>query len=160
MASEWLLHHIKLMEGFHPTAYPDPGFGWAIPSIGYGRTEGVYRGETTTRQHEERWLVDKLGYLEDAIAELVTVPLSVNQIEAVVALSYNVGLGGPGVKNPDGSTRGFYESKMRQKINAGDFAGAAEEFSDWIFSNGRRLEGLVTRRAIERARFELRERVV
>jgi lysozyme len=74
--------------------------------------------------------------------------LSMNQLDALTALCFNVGLGGPGVK------RGFYESKMRAKINAGDFSGAANEFDDWVHSNGKRLPGLVERRRIERRHFE------
>jgi lysozyme len=148
MVSDWLTRHIKLMENFHPTAYPDPGYGWAIPTIGYGRTEGVYQGEVTSRAHEERWLQDKLGYIADSITELVTVDLSVSQLDALTALAYNVGLGGPNTE------KGLYRSKMRAKLNAGDYEGAAGEFDDWIYSNGKRLEGLVTRRALERKHFE------
>jgi GH24 family phage-related lysozyme (muramidase) len=43
---------------------------------------------------------------------------------------------------------------MRAKINAGDFQGAAQEFDDWVLSNGKVLPGLVTRRQIERRHFE------
>jgi len=149
VASEWLMSHIIAREDFRDLAYPDPGYGWQIPTIGFGRTEGVYRGERTNREHEKRWLITKLGYLSDSIIELLDgVTLTSNQLDALIALVYNIGLGSPTSK------RGFYRSTLRAKLNAGDLQGAAREFDRWVISNGKRMRGLIERRRIERRHFE------
>jgi lysozyme len=144
VVTDSLLELIKHHEGWHSVAYRDPVGIW---TIGWGRTEGVYGGEQTTPEHEQRWLLDTLGYISDSIMELVEVPLSQNQLDALTSLAFNVGMGAPGVK------KGFYESQMRAKLNAGDFPGAAKEFDDWIYAGGKPLLGLVRRRAAEKALF-------
>jgi lysozyme len=45
----------------------------------------------------------------------------------------------------------FCGSTMAAKLNAGDAAGACAELSRWIYAGGRKLPGLVKRRAAERA---------
>ena len=53
------------------------------------------------------------------------------------ATTYNVGTGA------------LQASTLRRRINAGDWPGAQVEMLKWCFAGGRRLPGLVTRRAIE-----------
>jgi lysozyme len=148
VATERLLEFVKFHEQFRAEAYPDAGYGWARPTIGYGRTEGTYRGERTTIEHEERWLHDKLGYIADSIIELINpdVRLNQNQLDALTSFVYNVGFGDP--DNPD-KKPGFRFSTLRRRLNAGDFEGAAAEFPRWNQSNGKVLKGLVLRRKAE-----------
>lgn len=72
--------------------------------------------------------------------------LSQHQFDALGSFIFNVGEGN------------FAQSTLRNKLNAGDFAGAAAEFDKWVYAtvNGKKvkLAGLVTRRAAERALFE------
>ena len=68
-------------------------------------------------------------------------PLSQSQFDALVSLVFNIGGGA------------FRKSTLLQKLNAGDYAGASNEFMRWIKAKGRVLGGLVTRRAAERALF-------
>ncbi|MGL5485396.1 MAG: glycoside hydrolase family protein, partial [Shewanella sp.] len=35
-------------EGYEPVAYPDPVHGAALPTLGFGSTEGVKMGDTIT----------------------------------------------------------------------------------------------------------------
>jgi lysozyme len=45
-------------------------------------------------------------------------------------------------------------STLRKKILRYDMDGAAREFDRWVFAGGRKLAGLVRRRAAEREMFE------
>jgi lysozyme len=148
VATDTLLALIKHHEGWHAVAYQDPVGKW---TIGWGRTEGVYESEQTTPEHEHRWLNNTLAYIAESIMELIDVKVAVkmtqNQLDALTSLAFNVGMGAPGVK------KGFYESRMRAKLNAGDFPGAASEFDDWIYAGGKVLLGLVRRRDAEKQLF-------
>jgi GH24 family phage-related lysozyme (muramidase) len=73
----------------------------------------------------------------DAVNGLVDVDLSQNQFDALVSFAFNVGIGAL-----EGST-------LLRKLNAGDYAGAAQEFGKWVKADGRTLPGLVSRRAAE-----------
>jgi lysozyme len=72
--------------------------------------------------------------------------LNQNQFDALVSLVFNIGQGN------------FAISTLRKKLYAQDWAGAAAEFDKWIYTtrNGQKikLDGLVNRRAAERALFE------
>jgi hypothetical protein len=78
---------------------------------------------------------------ENSIDQNVKVGLTQNQFDALVSLIYNIGTGG------------FSSSTLLQMINASNFAGAADQFSRFVYSGGVVLQGLVTRRAAERALF-------
>ena len=79
--------------------------------------------------------------LEKEVSELVTAPINQNQFDALVSFSFNVGLGN------------LQASTLRQKLNRGDYEGAANEFPKWRKAGGRVLQGLVRRRADEKAMF-------
>ena len=125
-------------EGLRLTAYRDAGGVW---TIGYGSTGGVRRGMTITRDQAVLRLYHDLDTAESAVNSRVTVPLSQPQFDALVSLVFNIGGGA------------FRKSTLLQKLNAGDYAGAANEFNRWVKAKGRVLPGLVTRRAAERALF-------
>lgn len=133
---------VKMIEGFEgysATAYPDPGTGGAPWTIGYGHTGGVVPGETITRAQAEAYLKQDLSSAESAVRENVHVPLTQNQFDALVSLTYNVG--------PNG-----YPSLLAT-LNRGDYAGAQRMFGDYVHAGGHVLPGLVSRRAQEAALF-------
>ena len=70
----------------------------------------------------------------------LTVEIPGNAYSALVSFAYNV--------------RGWRGSTLLRLVNAGDMAGAAEQFDRWTLSGGRVMRGLVRRRAAERALFE------
>jgi lysozyme len=80
------------------------------------------------------------------LASVLTMPLRQNQFDALVSLVFNIGQGA------------FAKSTLRKKLYALDYAGAAAEFSRWVYASveGKQkpLPGLVKRRAEERALFE------
>jgi lysozyme len=59
----------------------------------------------------------------------------------LVSFAYNVG------------THNLRESTLLKLFNAGDIAGAAEQFPRWNKANGKILPGLVARRDAERRLF-------
>lgn len=141
--SERGLQLIMESEGCVLAAYPDPGTGGDPWTIGYGHTAGVKRGDTCTKEQAAAWLARDVRYSEVAVDDLVDVPLTQGQHDALVSFAYNLGQ-----MALEGST-------LLRKLNASDYAGAAAEFGKWVHGgNGQVLPGLVTRRAKERALFE------
>ncbi|HEY4439860.1 MAG TPA: lysozyme [Candidatus Elarobacter sp.] len=123
-------------------AYPDPGTGGAPWTIGYGHTGSDVTPTTRiTQQRAVELLQSDLRASESAVASAVTVALTDNQFAALVDFVFNVGAGA------------FGGSTLLRKLNAGDYAGAADEFGKWVFGGGQALPGLVTRRNAERALF-------
>lgn len=71
---------------------------------------------------------------EKVVSDNVKVPLTQNQFDALVSLSYNIGEGG------------FKSSTALKRINAGDYAGGAEAMKRFNKSGGGVMQGLVNRR--------------
>jgi len=82
-----------------------------------------------------------LKKFETAVNNAVTVPLSQNQFDALVSLAYNIG------------TNAFSKSTLVKKLNANDNRAAADQFDVWVNAGGKRMQGLVNRRAKEKALF-------
>ena len=134
---------IKNEEGFRDKAYQDSKGVW---TIGYGRTSGVKKGDTTTREAEDAWLARDTARRVQEVLDVVKVPLTQGQLDALVSLQYNIGQGQ------------FADSTLVEKLNKGDYKGAANEFARWnkiVHDDGRveALEGLTKRRARELAMF-------
>ncbi|AIS17521.1 hypothetical protein LT40_08970 [Pseudomonas rhizosphaerae] len=132
---------IKSAEGLRLKAYPDPGTGGLPWTIGYGSTSGVTRNMVITEAQAEQMLAEDLVRFERIVERAVRVPVTQGQFDALVSFTYNVGEGN------------FTKSTLLRKLNAGDTAGAAEQFSRWVHAGGKVLSGLVKRRAAERALF-------
>jgi lysozyme len=75
------------------------------------------------------------------VSAAVTVPLNDNEFGALTSFTFNLGIGN------------LKSSTLLKKLNAGDRAGAADEFGKWVNAGGKPLPGLVKRRAAERALF-------
>lgn len=129
---------VKTFEGCRLKAYLCPA---GILTIGYGRTTNVKRGDTCTQAQADAWLVAEYDAFEAKVRSLVKVPLTANQLGALVSFAYNVGVVALG------------SSTLLRLLNQGDYAGAAAQFSRWNKAAGRVLAGLTTRRAAEAALF-------
>ena len=112
-----------------------------IPTIGYGCTEGIQMGMVWTEAEAEAALRKELARFESAVVDLVKVPINQNERDALISLSYNIGIGN------------FSKSTLLRKLNKGDRTGAAREFSRWNKAQGIVLPGLVSRRTREAALF-------
>jgi len=87
-------------------------------------------------------LAADLATFERGVLRLCPSGLTQGRFDALVAFSFNVGLGN------------LQRSTIRMKHNRGDFEGAAEGFMAWTKAGGKELPGLVKRRKHERALYE------
>lgn len=144
----------KTSEGLRLTAYPDPATGLAPWTVGYGSTMGVKEGDVITLDQAEARLDRDLLNAASVVNKAVTVPLTQGQFDALTDFVFNVGPGRKDVKDGFVVLKSGKPSTMLCKLNAGDYAGAADEFPKWVNGNGKPMAGLITRRAKERALFE------
>ena len=143
--SDKVISLIKQFEGLRLTAYQDSVGVW---TIGYGWTQPVdgkpiRPGMTIKEETAERLLRTGLVGYESDVSKLVKVKLTQGQFDALVSFAYNLG------------PRALSTSTLLQKLNAGDYAGAADEFPRWNKAGGKVLPGLTLRREAERALFLL-----
>lgn len=128
---------IKSFEGCSLVSYPDPGTGAEPWTIGYGHTGGVRKGDVVTSTEAENILINDLHSAEHCIDEAVRVPLTSNEHAALVSFVFNCGC------------TAFRGSTLLKKLNANDYAGAANEFQKWNKSGGNVMAGLTRRREAE-----------
>ena len=129
---------IKEFEGCKLKAYKCPADVW---TIGYGHTSGVKEGDEITQQEADRLLADDVHSFTAGVQRLVTSDINRNQLGALVSFAYNLGLGN------------LRHSTLLKLVNAGDFVGAANQFSRWNKAGGKVLTGLTRRREAERQLF-------
>lgn len=118
-----------------------------VATIGYGSTmyadgrKVTLKDAAISEKQALELLANTLGKYEKAINDYVKVQLTQNEFDALVSFTYNLGAGN------------LLSSTLLKKINAGDKAGAANQFDAWNKAGGKVLEGLVKRRAAEKALF-------
>ena len=125
---------IQAFEGCRLTAYKCSAGKW---TIGFGHTEGVKQGDEITQQYAHQLLDEDLVIYQLAVDKAVDVQLNANQMEALVSLCYNIGVGA------------FSRSTLVKRLNEGDYLAAAMEFTKWSKVGKRRSKGLLRRRAAE-----------
>ncbi|EMH4137223.1 lysozyme [Serratia marcescens] len=134
---------IKRFEGLRLKAYQDSvgvwtiGYGWTQPVDGKKVGPGMQIVQATA----DRLLKCGVVQYEQGVSLLVKVKITQSQFDALVSFAYNLGL------------RSLSTSTLLKKLNAGDKQGAADEFGKWVNAGGKRLDGLVVRRAAERELF-------
>ena len=74
---------------------------------------------------------------ENAVFRLIRVPRTDGQFEALLSFTFNLGSGA------------LQRSTLRRKVNREEHAGVPTEFMRWVWAGGRRLKGLIRRRAAE-----------
>lgn len=127
---------IKESEGLKLTAYKCPAGVW---TIGYGSTgPHVKVGLTITEEQAEELLRKDVKRFEDGVSAIVG-PCTQGQFDALVSFSFNLGLGA------------LMSSTLLKRHKAKDYQRAGDEFLRWVNAGGRKLPGLVKRRAAERA---------
>ncbi len=132
------LQLIKDSEGLMLKAYDD---GVGVPPIGYGHTLNVKWGDKITEEQAHLFLVMDVAWAEEAVNDLVKVSLTSNQFSALVSFTFNLG------------AKSLEHSTLLRKLNEGDYAGAARQFTKWVFAKNKKLKGLVIRREKEKALF-------
>ena len=134
---------IRNFESLRLNAYDD---GVGVWTIGYGTTKypggvRVKKGDVCTLDQAKAYMQHDLKKFEQTVNSTVKVPVNQNQFDALVSLAYNIG------------TDAFKKSTLVKKLNANDIHGAANQFDVWVNAGGKRMQGLVNRRAKEKALF-------
>lgn len=134
---------IAAREGNVLTAYKD---SVGILTIGVGHTSAagpptVKAGMKITAAESDAILSRDLSIFESSVLNSVKVDMNQNEFDALVSLAFNIGGGA------------FSKSTLVKKLNAGERAGAADQFLVWNKAGGKVLKGLVNRREAERKQF-------
>ena len=136
--SEHGLDLIRKFEGLKLDAYRCPAGVW---TIGYGHTGAYVReGLSIDRAQAEAYLRGDVQRFERGVADLAGSCMQ-GQFDALVSFAFNLGL--------DALRR----SALLKLHQIGQHKLAAAEFARWVHAGGRRLPGLVKRRAAEAARY-------
>ncbi len=130
------LQIIKDSESLRLEAY-QAGGAWYI---GYGH-KGASAGQKITEAQADQLLREDVRTSEDVVKGTVAVPVNVNQFSAMVSFAYNLGAGN------------FKKSTVVERINKGDYAGAADGFLNHNTAGGKVVDHLTERRQKERALF-------
>lgn len=129
---------IKKFEGVRLVAYQDTGGVW---TLGFGTTfypdgSRVKEGDTCTLEQAETWMINDITLSRlPNIKRLVKIPLTDNQVCALVSFCYNLG------------NTGFARSTLLTAINEGGDVRA--EFMRYVHDDGKVLAGLERRRKAE-----------
>lgn len=140
--SKVAIEHLKRFEGYRARAASLPGGHW---TVGYGHTRSAREGAEVSEKDAEALLIYDLLAVEQAINDLVFTPLNQNQVDALAAFVFNIGV------------EAFKDSAVLRRINEGALLQAASEMELWRSSefDGDPLvvDALVRRRALEAALF-------
>ncbi|WIA56030.1 lysozyme [Sphingobium sp. WTD-1] len=133
---------IRQFEGCKLSAYLCPA---KVPTIGWGFTtwngKKVQLGQKITQAEADAVLLKEYDAYEEKVRALVKVPVTANQLGALVCFAFNVGVGALG------------SSTLLKMLNSGNYAGAAGQFARWNKAGGKVLNGLTKRRAAEASLF-------
>lgn len=125
---------IKRWEGCRLGAYLCPANVW---TIGYGHTGTATPGMCISYERAEELLKLDLQRFEKAVRNCVKVPVNQNQFDALVSLSYNIGIAA------------FSNSTLLTILNQKNYALSAEQFHRWNRVGKVTLKGLSDRRKEE-----------
>jgi lysozyme len=112
-------------------------------TIAFGHTgPEVKEGQLITQHAADVILQHDLEKFEERVSDLTRkLALTENQFSALVSFAFNLG------------STALANSTLMKRLLKGDTAGAAEQFEKWVNAGGKKLEGLVKRRAAERDLF-------
>jgi lysozyme len=140
---------LQAREGFSATPYLCSA---GKPTIGFGNTfypdgrKVTMRDKPITRAYAERIFDAVTAKFEKEVNSLLTTPIGPNQYSAILSFAYNVGTDIDVDKIPEG----LGDSTLLKLINANpNDKKIAKEFAKWNKSNGRVINGLISRRQLE-----------
>ena len=142
-ASKLLIQKLKEFEGLRLVAYkPTRAERWW--TIGYGHSAGdVKAGMRITAEKAEELLKRDLLFVEKFINGIPKIKTQ-GQFDALVSFTYNVGIGN------------LKRSTLLKKImHDAPTIEIQREFMKWVYSGGKKLDGLVKRRRWEAERYGL-----
>lgn len=123
-------------EGLRLVAYPDNGV-----AIGFGtHVPGIKVGDTCTAEEAEQWLVEFMNERTAILSNLINVPVTQDQFNAMADWFYNE------FKHEGDAA---CKSTLIRLVNAGDLQGAWLELPRWQYVNHLPSRGLLARRRLE-----------
>jgi len=133
---EPLLQLIRRFEGCRLKAYQCPAGVW---TIGWGSTGPDVKAGVlwTLEQAEARLRCDAAKCVRAAVKISPVLADRPLQLAAVADFIYNLGAGR------------YRNSRLRKRVDAEDWPGAVVEINRWVMGGGKKLPGLVKRRAAE-----------
>lgn len=134
--SESIKDKIKKFEGLCLTATRCPA---GVPTIGYGHTGPEVRvGQKITRERADEIFSKDIDKFSEGVEKLLPKGISQCKFDALVSFAFNCGLGS------------LQKSTLLKKVKANPEDPAIRaEFMRWVNAAGKKLPGLVKRRAIE-----------
>ncbi len=130
---------IKNFEGLSLKAYKCPA---GVLTIGYGHTgKDVFKEQKITEKEAENLLIKDLIIHANNVNNLINVPLTQNQFDAIISFEYNIGI------------NAFKNSTLLKLLNKKRYLEASNEFDKWIYCNKMKSKGLINRRKKEKELF-------
>lgn len=134
-----LIAGVSQWEGDKRTSYEDLA---GIMTVCYGHTgPDIIKGKTYTKAECDGLLKKDLLHHQQAVYRCTSVPLTLNQFNALTMFTYNVG------------GNAFCNSSLTKKLNKGDYKGAADGLLKWSYVDKTYVKGLYNRRVFERDMF-------
>tara|TARA_E500000081_G_scaffold133681_1_gene145492 strand:+ start:190 stop:633 length:444 start_codon:yes stop_codon:yes gene_type:complete len=133
---------IKKFEGCRLKAYRCSA---NVLTIGYGHTGGVKEDDTISQPEADELLENDIAKFEEYVSDNVIVELKQHQFDALVAWTFNLGVGN------------LRNSTMLKKLNGADYDSIPFEMRRWNKAGGKTLDGLIRRRKAEGLLFENKE---
>jgi lysozyme len=118
-----------------------------VPTIGIGSTyyengkKVKLSDPKITKERAFELAKNVVKSFETCVNNVINLPMSQNQFDAMVLLCYNIGI------------HGFTHSSIVRHFNNANYLGAANSFLLWNKAGGVELKGLTLRRKKERALF-------
>lgn len=134
---------IKGFEGFRASAYRDSGGVW---TVGYGHTAGVKPGMKVTGQQAELLLradvMDAIKGLYSVHKAALLESMPDPAYSSLVSFVYNLGIGT------------YRAGSLPKLVEAGNPIAVARKMREYVYCDGKKLQGLVNRRAKEASMYE------
>lgn len=136
---------VKVYEGYSETAYPDVVYGWDLPTICWGHTKGVTKGQVATRAQCEQWYKEDMAQgqaiVKKAIGDNLFNSLTQGEKDGYGMFAHNTGY--------FMLQRSGNPTSMYTRLIAGDKKGACEALLMYNRAKGKVLPGLTKRRKDE-----------
>ena len=132
---------VKQFEGYSEKVDKCPA---GIPTVGYGLT--IYPNDQRVKMTDppmslklaELYLHEELNKFAAKVDSFTRDDITQNQLDALTSFAYNLG------------AKALQDSTLIKKVNANPLDPTIQkEFMKWVNAGGRKLEGLVRRRAAE-----------
>jgi lysozyme len=136
----------KMIEGFEGLSLHAYHDSRGIPTIGFGHTSAagspyVIMGMVITNSQADAILEVDLSSVEKQVTDLITVPLTQFQFDALVSFQYNTGW----LAHP--------QCSLRTSLNSGNYQLADQDFMLYDYAGGKPVPGLERRRMAEKTLF-------